>query len=148
MKKKKAKTKNFLKGPYLAAAFLCEKVLIEKDNVFSIVRIVDRIKIRSTEFDNMPPGEIGLTAFIAFKAGSAKGKYTLKIKPEGPNFRLQEYAQHINFEGKEENKGSNFVININTVVDKEGLYWFNLFLNDKFISRMPLKIVYERVKAG
>jgi hypothetical protein len=30
-------------GPYIGAAFLCEKILQEKDGVLSAIRIVDRI---------------------------------------------------------------------------------------------------------
>jgi hypothetical protein len=35
-------------GPYLAAAVFCEKVLQEKDSVYTLVRIVDRLIMHAT----------------------------------------------------------------------------------------------------
>ena len=35
-------------GPHLAMAFLCEKVLEEKDSALSFIRVVDRVMNRST----------------------------------------------------------------------------------------------------
>jgi hypothetical protein len=45
-------------GPYLAAAFLCEKVLQEKDEAVSIIRIIDRVTLTvpaSTSPEILPP---------------------------------------------------------------------------------------------
>jgi hypothetical protein len=52
-------------GPYLAAAILCEKVLQEKDETISIIRMVDRISVTvnaSEAPETMPPTVINIIA--------------------------------------------------------------------------------------
>ena len=44
----------FEQGPYLSAAFFCEKVLVEQDGVKSAIRIVDRVT-RTVVHPNPPP---------------------------------------------------------------------------------------------
>ena len=41
-------------GPYLAAAFLCEKVLQEKDEAVSIIRIIDRVTLEEQLLTRIP----------------------------------------------------------------------------------------------
>lgn len=56
-------------GPYLAAAFLCEKVLIEQDGVQSAIRIVDRFFQNVTSIGGqvpatMPPLAVSLQMLL------------------------------------------------------------------------------------
>ena len=58
-----AKQTDFKQGPYLAAAFLCERVLVEQDGVLSAIRVVDRVT-RTVEGSHLlnialvsPPGD-------------------------------------------------------------------------------------------
>jgi hypothetical protein len=134
-------------GPFLNAALLCERVLQEKDEVISIIRIVDRITLTthaSLSPESLPPMPINLYALIAFKSGSAKGRHTLKWITETPSgIRLPEQLLPVLFEG--EDRGVNLVLNINMVVDQEGIYWFEVLLEDQFLTRIPLRILYQRI---
>jgi hypothetical protein len=47
------------------------------------------------------------------------------------------------FEG--EDRGVNLILNLNIVVDQEGVYWFNVLLEDQFVTRIPLRIFYQRI---
>ncbi len=137
-------------GPYLAAAVLCEKVLQEKDGVVSAIRLVDRFVI--TASGAQPPGQmpkinLAMTALIIFKSGDARGSRTVAIKPIMPSGRvLPETLLPMFLEG--DDRGANLIANIKLEVSEEGLYWFEVSCNDDFVTRVPLRVVYQRVGQG
>ena len=137
-------------GPYLAAAFLCETVLQERDGILSAIRIVDRIIATASgpsAPQQMPPVAVNLTALIIFRSGDAKGSFTVKIQPVSPSgFRTPEVALPIFLEG--DDRGANLVSIIAFQAREEGLYWFDVSLNKDLITRMPLRVVYQRIAVG
>ncbi len=134
-------------GPYLVAALLCEKVIQEKDETVSIIRIVDRVTLTipaSGTPENLPPLPLNLSLFLSFKSGSARGRNSIKLKIEAPSgFQLPEQLLPVLFEG--EDRGVNLILALNMVVDQEGVYWFNILLEEEHITRIPLRILYQRV---
>ncbi len=139
---------NLRDGPYLGMAILCERVLQEKDNVLSAIRIVDKIiqtAIGPDSLEMMRPIAISLFAIISFKSGKSSGKYNLKVIPNTPsNEKMQEYSMPIVLE--KDGKSANVIINLNLLVKEEGLYWFDVLLSDEFITKIPLHIEYQRVQ--
>lgn len=137
-------------GPYLAMAVLCEKVLQEKDGVLSAIRIVDRIihtAFGSETPEQMSPVPVNLTALLSFKAGAARGTRTIKWSPQAPSGqRLPEMSFPAFFES--EDRGINLVVNLAFQANEEGLYWFDVILEDQLLTRIPLRIVYQRVTPG
>ena len=136
----------FHDGPYLSAAFLCEKVLIEKDNVKSAVRILDRI-IRSVAGPQLPetmePFEFESTLFLRFKTGFARGSYQLKVelmKPP-PGAIAPVVNQTAMFEGEEE-RGVDIVIPMRLGIDRAGVYWFRVYLNETIAAMIPFRVIY------
>lgn len=138
---------NLTNGPYLNAALICEKVLQEKDEVTSIIRIVDRVVLTTTASsspEKIPPTTLDLYAFLSFKSGSARGRHTIKWVTEAPSgIRSPEQLLPALFEG--EDRGVNFIIRLNIIVDQEGVYWFDIFLEDQLLTRVPLRILYQRI---
>ena len=140
-------TKSNRNGPYLNAAILCERVLQEKDEVISAIRMIDRVTVTvhaSSSPETLPPTPMSLYALISFKSGNAKGRHTLKLVVETPSgIRLPEQLFPLLFEG--DDRGVNLVLSINTIVDQEGVYWFDVILEDQLFTRMPLRILYQRI---
>jgi hypothetical protein len=134
-------------GPYLIAALLCERVLQEKDETVSIIRMVDRITLTvpaSTSPATLPPLPLALTLFLAFKSGSARGRNTIKLRIESPSgLRLPEQLLPVLFEG--EDRGVNLNLALSMIIDQEGVYWFEIFLEEEFLTRVPLRILYQRI---
>jgi hypothetical protein len=134
-------------GPYLAAALLCEKVLHEKDEVISIIRMIDRftVTIAGPLTPNaLPQMTLNFTAFLSFRAGKAKGRHTVKWIVETPlGIKLPEQPFPVLFEG--EDRGINLTLALNLQIDQEGLYWFHIFLEDQFMTKIPLRIFYQRI---
>ena len=136
-------------GPYLATAVFCEKVLEEKTGVLSIIRIIDRINLSagSEAPENMPEFPLQLTAVVSLKAGFLRGKYSVTVKPRTPSGQeLPSVVLPILLEG--DDRGTNLVLKLAFNVKEEGLYWFDVLIEDKLLTRMPMRILYQRFAGG
>jgi hypothetical protein len=137
-------------GPYLTAACLCERVLEEKDGVLSAIRIVDRIMLQGVappgvEMPPMPPVPIMLVALVTLKNGSARGSRRLSLQPIAPSgFKLPGPSVPLLLEG-DDDRGVNVRLVIQFQAQEEGLYWFDVLLDDELLTRMPLRVVYQVV---
>jgi hypothetical protein len=139
-------------GPYIQVAALCEKVLQEKDGVLSVIRVVDRIistAAGAAPPERMPPVPINLTALLSFKSGFVRGSYTMTLRTRTPSGRYMspELAMPVLFEG-DEDRGANLIVNVNLQADEEGLYWFDVLLGGRVLTRMPLRVVYRPIRMG
>ncbi len=134
-------------GPYLNAAVICEKVLQEKDETLSVIRMIDRFNVTVSALgspENLPPIPLNLTVLISLKSGKARGRSTVKLRIESPSgLKLPDQLLPVLFEG--EDRGVNLVMNLNLVIDQEGVYWFDVLLEEQLLTRMPLRTVYQRI---
>ena len=136
----------FDQGPFIAAALLCETVLTEASSVISAIRIVDRINraaIGSEPPSGMEPFTYKLTLLLVFKAGSARGPMQLEIRLQKPSGESQAPVnQTLNFEGDDE-RGVNVIAEMNLRIDMPGLHWFDIYLEQQRMTRIPLRVVYQ-----
>jgi hypothetical protein len=137
-------------GPFLQIAALCEQVLEEKTGVLSLIRIVDRLQVvipTNSMGQAASPPPYTLTVIVSMRSGTARGSHELTIRPEAPNGMKQaSFAVTVLFEG--EDRGVNVVLPIPIQTDIEGLYWFDVLLDDKLLTRVPMRIVHQRVSFG
>jgi hypothetical protein len=141
----------FDKGPYLSAALLCEKLLIEKDGVTSAIRIIDRVTrtaVGANPPEQMDPFDYYLTLVVTLKAGWAHGSYPLRIALMSPQKGSRDILkQTVFFEGGED-RGVNVVGQMGIKLEVEGIYWFEVFLGEKsaekLLTRIPLRVIYLR----
>ena len=132
-------------GPYLAAAILCEKILVEADGVKSAIRIIDRIN--HTVVGPDPPKameafDYQLNLLLKFKSGMARGPMSLEVrfmKPSGES--PSPTRQTVNFEG-EDDRGVDIIANLQLKLDQAGLHWFDISLEGERVTRVPLRVVY------
>lgn len=148
-----------IKGPFIICACFCEKVLQEKDGTLSAVRIIDRMTINliANPAFSLPPGPppqptklpplpLSVTLLIMFKSGDIRGSYSIRIVGINPSQReFFNFENNALFEG--EDRGVNLVLNINFVVQEEGIHWFNVYFSEEKTprTRIPLRIVYQRM---
>lgn len=137
----------FEQGPYIQMAGLCEQVIEDKTGALSLIRIIDTITHTEARPDaptEMPPVTYPMKMVIMLKSGRAKGRHELKIIPEMPSGELKPpLARSIHMEGEE--RGFNNIINMVFTFTMEGLYWFNVYLDDSLLTRIPLRLKYERI---
>lgn len=135
----------FERGPYLLAAFICEKVLEEKDGVKSAIRIIDRVThtvVGPSPPDQMEPFDYPLTLLIKLKSGYARGVYPLEVrlvKPSGES--PTPFTRNVLFEG-EEDRGVDIVGRMMVKFDQTGIYWFQIYLGDVRLTQIPLRVSY------
>ena len=134
-------------GPYLVAALLCEKVLQEKDETISVIRMIDRITLTVSALgspETIPSTIINLSALISLKPGSARGKGIVILRVETPSgLKLPDQLLPVLFEG--DDRGVNLIVAFNMVIDQEGVYWFDVLLEEQLLTRVPLRILYQRI---
>lgn len=137
-------------GPYVAAAFFCHTVLQEAGGLYSFIRVVDRITVHGAGpaiSETMPALPIGSTLVLVFKADKARGRKQLTIRPESPSGLKGPAVLHdINLEGEERGVILSAPITLQTA--EEGLYWFDILIDDQVITRVPLRVVYQRSTLG
>lgn len=135
----------FEHGPYLLAAFICEKVLEEKDGVKSAIRIIDRVThtvVGPSPPEKMEPFDYHLTLLIKLKSGYARGVYPIQVrlvKPSGES--PTPLAQNVLFEG-EEDRGVDIVGSMTIKFDQTGIYWFHIYLGDVRLTQIPFRVNY------
>jgi hypothetical protein len=133
-------------GPYLTAAFLCEKVLREQDGVLSFVRVVDRWNIIGPT-QSMAPAMIQTTLVVLFKSGTLRSAAQIIVTPISPtNARMQPLMAPVLFEGDDE-RGVGVVLPMVFPVQEPGLYWFEVALavqggESSVMTFIPMRVVY------
>ncbi len=138
---------SFEQGPYIQMAGLCELVIEDKTGALSLIRIIDTITHTEARPDaptEMPPVPYPLKMVIMLKSGRARGRHELKIIPELPSGELKRpHIRSVQMEGEE--RGFNNIINMLFTFTMEGLYWFNVYLDNSLLTRIPLRIKYNRI---
>lgn len=127
--------------PYVQVACICEKVLIEPDNVASLIRIVDTYFL-SPMPDPLPPGlNIGheLMVFISLKSGDVVGDFEVGLRltePDGTERPVRTWP--VEFRGVE--NGVNAKIGFALQNPKFGLYWIDVMWEDEVLTRIPFRL--------
>ena len=133
-------------GPFLQAALICERILTEADGTVSAIRIIDRFFITPNPGQppaaTMPAVVMSHTLFVTFKSGAVHGRLTAKLVFRGPSgLKLQEVSIPVLLEGDE--RGANLIIPYQIQVEEEGLYWFDVYLDDKLMTKVPFRVIYQ-----
>jgi len=137
----------FETGPYLKMACFCERMLREADGVASVIRVIDRLIHTEAKPDapaEMPPVTYEMKLVIMLIPGSALGRHELKIERELPSgLREKPIAITVQMEGG--NRGANIVMDVKMTFPLEGPYWFNVYLDDALLTKMPFQVLYQRI---
>lgn len=140
----------FETGPYLKMACFCERLLREADGVATVVRVIDRLTHTAAGPDapaEMPPVTFEMKLVIMLISGAALGRHELKIERELPSgISEKPLALTVQMEGRD--RGANVVMDVKTTFTIEGLYWFNIYLDDALLTKMPFRVQYQRVSTA
>ncbi len=136
----------FEHGPYLQAALFCEKVLQEQDGVHSIIRVIDRVThtvVGPAPPEQMEPFSYPMTLVLMLKAGKAQGSFQVRVDIDPPSgVPKRGPALPVFLEGGE--RGVTLVVQMNIQFAEPGLYWFDVYFEDKLLTRMPFRVIYAR----
>lgn len=135
--------------PYLSAAFVCERVLEDKDGSISAIRIVDTFHVDLPK--DMPPDVIPaleLTLVVSFKKASSNPtpeSHEVSVRlhaPSGAEFHSVSAAK-LPFVLAEMGSGHNLIMRIRLPVGEFGLFWFDVNLDDELVTRIPVKLLKQ-----
>jgi hypothetical protein len=139
--------------PYLAAALMCERVLEEKDQVLSIIRVVDNFYIQPVPKDlpNEAKPVAPFVAVLAFKKSFAETspiKHTVKLVLYGPSGKVVKTAGQaeeavISFVFEAEKTGANIVVNALLSANDIafGTYWYQVTVDGEEVTRIPFRLL-------
>jgi hypothetical protein len=131
-------------GPYLSVAVICEKALRETDNVLSLIRIVDRWVVNSYT-STMAPTPLLICLVLALKNGKFRGSRILSVRPKAPSgTELQPRNTPVLFQGDDDG-GVNVVFAVPFIVQETGTHWFEIFLDETFVTKLPLTVAFQTV---
>lgn len=133
--------------PLLKAALICETVITRNDGVLSLINIVDRFIMTASGPavpPDMPAHDQEFNLVLLFNSGTYVGKAAIAVTVQGPDgLRKPVHGAEHYFEGAE--RGVNFIIQMKFTFKIEGLYWFEIYVNDQPVTRVPLRVMYSRV---
>ena len=134
-------------GPYLAAAVICEKILIEQDGVTSAMRIVDIINLSS---DQAPPPRgtiigVPLALLIMLKSGDLRGDKEILIRLANPSGIIEDIGNIlVTFVGPSEGGVNSQIPILALKWDTEGVYWYEIVMDNTIMTRIPLRVNVTR----
>jgi hypothetical protein len=141
---------SFEEGPFIQIACFCENVIEDKTGVLSLIRVIDTIThslAGSSPPENMPPVTFPFKTVIALKSGMARGRNNIRIVPNCPDGSSKDPIEFtVHFDGEE--KGANIIVNMTFTFPIEGLYWFDIYLQESKLTSIPLRIRYNRIVTG
>jgi hypothetical protein len=138
-----AKARKKVTHPWLAAATICQQLLEEKDNVISIIRMIDVFTLpKPPGWDGKTPGGLPLLGFLAFRAGDAKGTRTVRLFAVSPNGKRKKvHETEVEFLGG--NTGINMRLQILFTFKAEGTHWIEVFVDKHLMTRIPISIAFQ-----
>jgi len=131
--------------PYLKVGAICERVLEEKDNVLSLIRIIDRFTITITGKelpDKLPEGITTLTIVMSWFGGLGMHEAAFEIVSPGGETQPSPRSWSFNLDSL--NQGHNIIVTLPLRITRPGVYWVEFLLNGQVKSRIPFQILYAR----
>ncbi len=133
---------------YVAAALFCENIIEDKEGVNTIVRIVDKVFVKSSRpFEEFVHSEstplLQIMAFVSIKTAT-KQKLRLRVSIQTPSGKVG-FETRKELESRPDWGGATLKMQIAIKVREEGAHWLSLYNNKELLTQMPLTVVYQQV---
>lgn len=130
-------------GPFITAALFCERVLSEKDDVPTLVRIVDQFTADISDDDPTGMVLVEATMFIAIKSGGYIGPVAFHVERVSPN-DSRDINPGDQFDFTHPEQGARITMDVRIAARTSGTHWFEVFANGHLLTRTPIVIVVNR----
>jgi hypothetical protein len=123
--------------PFVSAAFVCERVLQEKDGTTSAIRIIDNFYIPASI---APDTSMPVTVFIGLKSDVPReGIITVIVNtPDGKKNELPD-KWPISFSSAV--TGANLILTFGLFVRHVGTTWIDVVYDGEMLTRTPIRLV-------
>jgi hypothetical protein len=133
-------------GPFVSIACICQTPLNETNGQLSIIRVTDRVQIIGTLPKMQPQALQNLFLVLVLRSAELHGQsHNVRITaafPSGNQVNVGESSAL--FEGDE--RGPGIIAPLAFVATEEGLYWFEVFLEDQLLTKIPLRVQYQKIQ--
>jgi hypothetical protein len=138
-------------GPFLAAAVFCEGIVEDQRKMVSALGVMDGVQffVPSTAPADFPskakPATININALLTFRAGDGPRKHKLKVvgyRPDGSQMKPMMKFDLAFPDGL--NAGVNIKTTVTLHVYSSGVFCFDVILDNKVVTRMPLIVSFQR----
>jgi hypothetical protein len=134
-------------GPFVSVACICQTPLQEANGQLSIIRVTDRVQVVGITPKMQPQPLQHLFLVLIMRSGSLRESHMIKIVPVTPQQqKLQPTETSVLFEGDE--RGPGVITPLSILATEEGLYWFEVYLEQQFLTKIPLRVQYQRMQAS
>jgi hypothetical protein len=130
-------------GPFVAMAVFCQRLDRQADGTVDVVGVVDGVRLtpRGDEVWG-EPAMIRLLGLVAVRAGTLRGRHVLSLKghfPDGAEgaalTRTIDFTDHA--------PGATISFPIELEARDAGLYWFDVFFDERPLTRIPLIVEFS-----
>jgi hypothetical protein len=143
---------DFGKEPRLLVAAIFERAIKDSDNMLTMVRLIDIINVASNA-----PSEVMTEAIaqlgapvqgqmvLVFKGGELESTHEVTVSAHSPKGEVHEFpplTAVLSSLVPGAVPGANFIVNLQMSLKSEGTYWFEVKLDGKTLTSVPLQIVF------
>lgn len=125
-------------GPFVAMAVFCQRVERQPDGTVDVVGVVDGVSVSAPPDGPLAePAIIRLLGLVSVRAGSVRGAHRLSLQAhfpggdDGPAL-----VRPIEFSDRAPGATLSFPLELEA--RDAGLYWFDVFFDDRPLTRIPL----------
>jgi hypothetical protein len=126
-------------APYVSSAFVCEKLLFEKDGAISAIRMVDTFYI-PLDAPNDDVAALPVTLYVGIKTDVAI-EGTMSIVLQTPNGARTEIPQKWPISLTPELLGANLILTLALGLKHIGWTWADVLFNDQLLTRIPMRLL-------
>jgi|ERR1700693_745384 len=131
--------------PYVQVAAICQVALQEANNFLSIIRIIDRVPLQGFTPEMQPQPLHNFMLAIVLKSGGMRMKCQITVKIETPTAQKATlFESSALFEG--EDRGIQIVAPVAYIAKEEGLYWFEISVEEDVLTKIPLRVMYQKIQ--
>jgi hypothetical protein len=130
--------------PWVQVAAFCKTSIIGNDGALSVIQIADRIGLGGFT-PEMQPTPLQLTMALVLKSDEMRGQYQVRIRCIAPSGKTT-LGPEIPFLFEGEDRGVQAVLPIGLFAAEKGLYWFEILIEDDVLTRVPLRVLYQRIQ--
>jgi hypothetical protein len=132
-------------GPWVLVAALCERQLIDSDNLLSMIRMLDHLTVTTNNPEMMqnPPSVTASATVVIVLAGTAEhdgGLFTLQFN--NPNGSV-ERGEAIPLRFSDSGRPTRVTVNLTMVFREAGTYWIDVLFGGRALTRIPIRIQYR-----
>ncbi len=130
--------------PWVQIAAFCQTAIQEATGALSIIRVLDRLGLAGMTAE-MQPQPLQLTMVLVLKSDLMNGQYTANIRCTSPlgNITTGPDMPFL-FEGQD--RGVQLILPAAVLATEHGLYWFDVLVEGEIITRVPLRVLYQRIQ--